>query len=82
MEIFQESGFHYAEPLFIGTLEQCLKFPNAFQTKLPNKYNKEISYLFLIFSITDLGYLKYPIMNVKELLLNLIFLNFSEMVLG
>lgn len=40
-DIFQElmtnCGFHYAEPLYRGKLDECLKYPNDFQTKLPQK---------------------------------------------
>lgn len=33
--IFEETGFFYAKILFQGTLEDALKFPNAFDSKIP-----------------------------------------------
>ncbi len=32
--IFEAEGFFYAKTLFRGTLEECLKYPNAFQSKI------------------------------------------------
>lgn len=34
-QIFSETGFFYAKILFQGTLEEALKFPNAFDSKIP-----------------------------------------------
>ncbi|WP_027386695.1 RNA ligase, Rnl2 family [Chryseobacterium gregarium] len=34
-QIFEETGFFYAKVLFQGTLEEALKFPNAFDSKIP-----------------------------------------------
>jgi len=34
-EIFEETGFFYAKILFQGTLEDALKFPNDFNSKIP-----------------------------------------------
>ncbi|MGO4710219.1 RNA ligase, Rnl2 family [Chryseobacterium sp. 2TAF14] len=34
-EIFEETGFFYAKILFQGTLEEALKFPNDFDSKIP-----------------------------------------------
>lgn len=34
-EIFEETGFFYAKILFQGTLEDALKFPNIFNSKIP-----------------------------------------------
>lgn len=34
-EIFEEAGFFYAKILFQGTLEEALRFPNAFDSKIP-----------------------------------------------
>jgi len=34
-QIFEETGFFYAKILFQGTLEEALKFPNAFGSKIP-----------------------------------------------
>ena len=34
-QIFEETGFFYAKILFHGTLEEALKFPNAFGSKIP-----------------------------------------------
>lgn len=34
-QIFEETGFFYAKILFQGTLEEALKFPNVFDTKIP-----------------------------------------------
>lgn len=33
--IFEETGFFYAKTLFQGTLEEALKFPNVFNSKIP-----------------------------------------------
>lgn len=33
-ELFEEFGFIYAKTLFQGTLTECLKYPNAFQSKI------------------------------------------------
>ncbi len=33
-EIFEAEGFFYAKTLFRGSLEACLKYPNAFQSKI------------------------------------------------
>lgn len=33
--IFEETGFFYAKTLFEGTLEEALKFPNVFNSKIP-----------------------------------------------
>ncbi len=38
MNIFQQCGFFYAEPLCRGTFEEVLKFPNTFETTLPKHY--------------------------------------------
>ena len=32
--IFEHEGFFYAKTLFQGTLEECLNYPNAFQSKI------------------------------------------------
>lgn len=37
VKIFAEAKFFYAEPLFIGSLDDALKYPNTFQTTLPAK---------------------------------------------
>lgn len=34
-EIFKETGFFYAKIIFQGTLEEALRFPNAFESKIP-----------------------------------------------
>ncbi|AZA79337.1 RNA ligase, Rnl2 family [Chryseobacterium sp. G0186] len=34
-EIFEETGFFYAQTLFQGTLEEALRFPNVFNSKIP-----------------------------------------------
>ncbi|MCI3939022.1 RNA ligase, Rnl2 family [Chryseobacterium aahli] len=34
-KIFEETGFFYAKILFQGTLEEALKFPNVFDSKIP-----------------------------------------------
>jgi len=34
-QIFEETGFFYAKILFQGTLEDTLKFPNVFDSKIP-----------------------------------------------
>ncbi|WP_185288938.1 RNA ligase, Rnl2 family [Chryseobacterium lactis] len=34
-EIFEETGFFYAKTLFQGTLEEALRFPNVFNSKIP-----------------------------------------------
>ncbi|MDQ1858252.1 RNA ligase, Rnl2 family [Chryseobacterium sp. WLY505] len=34
-QIFEETGFFYAKILFQGTLEEALKFPNVFNSKIP-----------------------------------------------
>ena len=33
-ELFERHGFLYAKTLFKGTLSECLKYPNAFQSKI------------------------------------------------
>lgn len=33
-ELFENEGFFYAKTLFRGTLAECLKYPNAFQSKI------------------------------------------------
>ena len=33
--IFEQTGFFYAKTLFQGTLEEALKFPNVFNSKIP-----------------------------------------------
>ena len=33
--LFGSEGFFYAKPLFKGTLDECLTYPNEFQTKIP-----------------------------------------------
>ncbi len=33
-DIFEKEGFFYARTLFRGSLEECLKYPNAFQSKI------------------------------------------------
>lgn len=35
--LMQRAGLMYAETLFCGTLEQCLKYPNAFQSRIAEK---------------------------------------------
>ncbi|MPS64878.1 MAG: RNA ligase, Rnl2 family [Chryseobacterium sp.] len=35
-QIFEETGFFYAKILFQGTLEETLKFPNVFDSKIPD----------------------------------------------
>lgn len=34
--LFEQEGFFYAKTLFCGTLDECLKYPNAFQSKIPH----------------------------------------------
>ncbi|GAA4159406.1 hypothetical protein GCM10022217_22040 [Chryseobacterium ginsenosidimutans] len=34
-QIFEETGFFYAKILFQGTLDEALKFPNVFDSKIP-----------------------------------------------
>ena len=34
-ELFEAEGFFYAKTLFRGTLAECLKHPNAFQSRIP-----------------------------------------------
>jgi Rnl2 family RNA ligase len=34
-EVYRENHIFYARSLFRGTLEECLKFPNTFQTHIP-----------------------------------------------
>ncbi|MFP3833522.1 RNA ligase, Rnl2 family [Chryseobacterium sp. SIMBA_028] len=34
-EIFEKTGFFYAKTLFQGTLEEALRFPNVFNSKIP-----------------------------------------------
>jgi len=34
-QIFEETGFFYAKILFHGTLDEALKFPNVFDSKIP-----------------------------------------------
>ncbi|MBV8326352.1 RNA ligase, Rnl2 family [Chryseobacterium sp.] len=34
--VFEETGFFYAKTLFQGTLEEVLKYPNAFDSKIPD----------------------------------------------
>ena len=34
-ELFEKFGFFYAKPLFEGSFEDCLKYPNEFQTTIP-----------------------------------------------
>ncbi|MBB4807927.1 Rnl2 family RNA ligase [Chryseobacterium defluvii] len=36
-EIFEETGFFYAKILFQGNLEEALKFPNVFDSKIPGR---------------------------------------------
>lgn len=38
MELFKASGFLYAEPLVIGTLQTMNSFPLGFESKLPAKF--------------------------------------------
>ena len=38
MKLFKDCGFFYAEPLVIGSLQEMLSYPVAFQTKLPAKF--------------------------------------------
>ena len=38
IEVFQESGFMYAEPLIIGTLQAMISYPLGFESKLPAKF--------------------------------------------
>jgi Rnl2 family RNA ligase len=33
-ELFEESGFLYAKTLFEGTIDECLSYPNAFQSRI------------------------------------------------
>lgn len=35
MEVFEKAGLLYAKPLFKGNLDECLDYPNNFQTKIP-----------------------------------------------
>lgn len=37
VSLFKEHSIPYAEPLFIGTLDECLAYDNCFQTKIPEK---------------------------------------------
>ena len=32
--LFESEGFFYAKPLFKGTLDECLAYPNEFQSKI------------------------------------------------
>ena len=38
IEVFQESGFMYAEPLIVGTLQAMISYPLGFESKLPAKF--------------------------------------------
>ena len=38
MELFKQSGFLYAEPLAIGTLQDMINYPLGFESKLPAKF--------------------------------------------
>ena len=37
--IFAQAGYLYAEPLFEGTLDECLAFPNAFPSNIYRHFN-------------------------------------------
>jgi len=41
-EIMKMVGFHYAEALYRGTFEQCLKYPNDNPSTLPSKFGLPI----------------------------------------
>lgn len=36
-EAFEKTGMFYAVPLFRGTLEECLAYPNAFKSTIPSR---------------------------------------------
>lgn len=38
MELFKQSGFLYAEPLAMGTLQDMISYPLGFESKLPAKF--------------------------------------------
>jgi hypothetical protein len=38
MELFKQSGFLYAEPLAMGTLQAMINYPLGFESKLPAKF--------------------------------------------
>lgn len=38
-ELMEATGFHYAKSLYRGGLDECLKYPNDFQTKIPEMLN-------------------------------------------
>ena len=38
-EILEKSGIYFAKPLFIGTFQECLEYPNDFVTKVPADFN-------------------------------------------
>jgi hypothetical protein len=35
-KLFEEVGYIYAKTLFRGYLKECLKYPNKFQSQIPN----------------------------------------------
>ncbi len=37
VDIFKESKLFYAEPVFIGSYDECINYPNKFQTSIPAK---------------------------------------------
>lgn len=38
IDVFQKAGFYYAKILVRGSLQECLDYPNAFITKIPNDF--------------------------------------------
>lgn len=38
MDLFKQSGFFYAEPLAMGTLQAMISYPLGFESKLPAKF--------------------------------------------
>ena len=38
-QLFEKHKFHYAKTLFKGNLTECLSYPNAFKTTIPQEFN-------------------------------------------
>jgi len=38
-QLFKKHKFHYAKTLFKGNLTECLSYPNAFKTTIPQEFN-------------------------------------------
>ena len=41
VELCEKFELFYTKNLFVGTLEECLKYPNLFQTTIPEQFNLE-----------------------------------------